>query len=317
MTPQVSVIMPVYNGARFVRDAVKSVLGSVGPSIELLLADDGSADNSVDAALAAANGDDRMRVLRLPHGGVGRARQAALEAARGPYIANVDSDDMTFPDRFARQVACLERDAGLVAIGTRVLAVDADGRPLRILIKHFAHDEIEASYMALRSGALGNPSAMFRREAAQRVGGYDVSLGSVCEDTDLWLRLGEVGRLANLPDVLVRYRVHGANVSIDGVDKASRHAVLAMVVARARARRGIEGESVPAPPAMDAVWERPVNRALMHHFRGHRASAVAALAWATLRHPTEPATHGAIRTVLSGAPQPTPSPLSAPRTAHA
>lgn len=299
MTPQLSVIMPVYNGTRYVREAVESVLACAEPSLELLLADDGSSDDSVAVAQAVAQGDDRLRVLSLPHGGVGKARHAALMAARGEYIANLDSDDVTLPGRFARQVAFLDREPGVVAVGTRMLAIDATGRPLRILIRHFTHESIEANYFALRGGALGNPSVMFRREAAQRVGGYDGSLQSVCEDSDLWLRLGEVGRLANLPDVCVLYRIHGANLSLDTVDTTARRSVLASVVARARARRGLPDDGGAAQPAERAAWERAVDRALMHHFLGRRASSLALLAWATLRHPTAPATHGALRTMLS------------------
>jgi glycosyltransferase involved in cell wall biosynthesis len=307
MTPRLSVIMPVYNGAAYVADAVRSVLASRGPTLELLLVDDGSTDASVAIAEAAADGDARLRVLRIAHAGVGRARQTALLEARGEYVANLDSDDVTMPDRFARQAAFLDAERDHVAVGSRVLAVDEAGKPLRILIRHFTHEEIDSAHLAMHGGALGNPTAMFRRQSALDAGGYIDAFTTVGEDMDFWLRLAEVGRLANLPDVLIRYRMHGANLSLNKTTMEARHEIMRAIVMSARKRRGLPSLDVAAQPAHPAGWERPVDTALLHYFCGRRVAAITAAVAAVAAFPSAPPARSALRTVIAGSPPSAPS----------
>ncbi|MBI3791333.1 MAG: glycosyltransferase family 2 protein [Gemmatimonadetes bacterium] len=301
MTPQLSVIMPVYNGAAWVRDAVASVLASPGVELELVLVDDGSTDDSVARARAQAAGDPRLVVLPVPHGGVARARNAGLHAARGALVANLDSDDTTFPERFARQVAFLAAHPDHVAVGTRALIVDGEGRPQRIWGRHFTHEAIDAAHLAAQGTALGNPTAMFRRQSALDAGGYDDALAKVGEDLDFWLRLAEHGRLANLPDVLICYRVHGSNVSIGQSSKEARAEVTQRVVGAALARRRLAAPPAAGAPPAEYAWERPVNEALLRHFRGERRAATAAALLACARFPAETAARAALRTVTAGA----------------
>src|SRR4051812_32841029 len=108
MSPRVSVVMPVYNGERFIAESVRSVLASDLTDLELLVLDDGSTDGSVAAANAAAAGDPRVRIVTLPHGGVAAARNTGLHEARAPLIANLDADDVMFPHRLSRQLAFLD-----------------------------------------------------------------------------------------------------------------------------------------------------------------------------------------------------------------
>src|SRR5829696_8441401 len=98
MSPRVSVVMPAYGAEKFVAEAVSSVLASRYRDLELLLLDDGSSDATVAEATRAAAGDERLRVIALPHGGVAAARNAGLAHARGELIANLDADDTMFPD---------------------------------------------------------------------------------------------------------------------------------------------------------------------------------------------------------------------------
>lgn len=301
MTPLVSVVMPVYNGRTWIRDAVASVLASTLTDLELLLVDDGSTDDSVAEAQAQAAGDPRLVVLPVPHGGVARARNAALRAARGRYVANLDADDTTFPGRLATQVAFLEARPDHAAVGTRALIVDADGRPRSIWGKHATHEAIDGAHLHAQGNALGNPTAMFRRDLALAAGGYDDTLASVGEDLDFWLRLAEHGRLANLPDVTICYRVHDANTSIGKSSKGERAETTQRVVAAALARRGLAAPPAGSAPPAQYAWEGPVNAALMAHFGGRRAAAVARAAIAAARFPGESWARHALSTTLGPA----------------
>lgn len=297
--PRVSVVMPAFNAERFVAEAVESVLASDFIDLELLLLDDGSTDATVERAERAAGGDPRLHVCRLGHGGVAAARNAALRVARGALVANLDADDVMLPDRLSRQVAYLDAHPECVAVGCRVLMVDTDGRPLRVLIRDFTHEEIDAAHLDGRGGALGNPAAMFRADAARRIGGYRDDLQRTGEDLDFWLRLAEVGRLANLPDVLVRYRVHDRNASIDPSDRERRRAVTIDTVARAYVRRGIT-DRVPekqAPRPMSRA-ERWRDAGLLLHFQGRQGRALPWLLLAAGAKPRCPAARSALATAI-------------------
>jgi glycosyltransferase involved in cell wall biosynthesis len=290
--------MPVFNGERFIGDAVRSVLASRFADLELLVLDDGSTDDSVREAERAAAGDPRLHIVQLSHGGVAAARNAALRAARGELIANLDADDVMLPDRLERQVAFLDAHPEYVAVGSRVIMTDVEGRPLRVLIREFTHEEIDGAHLDGRPGALGNPTATFRADGARHIGGYRDDLHTTGEDHDFWLRLAEVGRLANLPEVLVRYRMHDRNASLDAADRERRHAVTLDTLARAFARRGLVGRA-PAKHAapLPRRAERWRDRALLCHFRQQRIRALALALCAVALEPTSPAARSALRTV--------------------
>jgi glycosyltransferase involved in cell wall biosynthesis len=295
--------MPVFNGERYIAEAVSSVLASHFRDFELLVLDDGSTDRSIAEATRAAAGDARVRVIALPHGGVATTRNAGLAAAAGDLIANLDADDAMFPDRLTRQAAYLERHPDCVAVGSRALVVDATGKPLRIGVRLFSHEEIDDAHLEGRGGAIWNSTAAFRKASAVSVGGYEAGLHTTGEDHDLWLRMAETGRLANLPEVLVRYRIHDANASIGPGKAEQRLPVTLGTLGRAFSRRGITNRKpakLKAPPP--AAWERRCDAALLRYYSGDRRGAIvpALLAW--LSHPAHSATRSAVRTILTRRP---------------
>jgi glycosyltransferase involved in cell wall biosynthesis len=240
-------------------------------------------------------------VFALAHGGVAAVRNAGLQHARGELVANLDADDVMRPERLARQVAFLDAHPECVAVGSRVLAIDSAGRPMRLLIRHFTHEEIDGAHLNGLAGSLGNPTAMFRLAAAQRVGGYSMELRATGEDHDFWLRMAEIGRLANLPEVLTLYRVHDANTSIAKTNREQRVAVTMDTLQRAFARRGIS-DRVPVKqqgvPLTGA--ERMCDAALLCHFSGDRVGAfVRGMASFAMR-PASPVTRSALATILRG-----------------
>ena len=302
-SPRVSVVMPVYNGERYIAEAVGSVLASEFRDWELLVLDDGSTDGSVAVARRVADGDARVRIIELPHGGIAATRNQGLAHARADYIANLDSDDAMFPHRLALQVAYLDAHPECVAVGSRSVVVDADSKPIGMVGRYFTHEDIDRSLLDGNGGAIGNDSAMIRRRVALSVGGYAPQLQMSGEDHDMWLRLAEAGRLVCLPDVLNRYRVHQANASLGEGSKERRLPVTIDNLTRAFARRGISGrqpEKVPAVPM--SAGEKARDTALTMYYRNDRRGAAMRILVAAAVHPRTPGLSSAVRTILGAAP---------------
>jgi glycosyltransferase involved in cell wall biosynthesis len=303
MAPRVSVVMPVYNGERFIAEAVRSVLASEFRDYELLILDDGSTDGSTAVARRIAGDDSRVRIIQLPHGGIAATRNAGLEHARADYIANLDSDDAMFPHRLALQVAYLDAHPECVAVGSRSVVVDADSKPVGMVGRYFTHEDIDRSLLEGNGGAIGNDSAMIRKRVAIAVGGYAPQLQTSGEDHDMWLRLAEAGRLVCLPDVLNRYRIHQSNASLGEGSKERRLPVTLDNLARAFARRGITGrEPVKVSPTPMSAGEKARDKALTLYYQGDRRGAAMRIVTAAVAHPRTPAIANAVLTIIGATP---------------
>ena len=202
--PRVSVIIPTHNASRHLAAAVESILGQTYQSIEVVLVDDGSIDSTRTQIDAYAASDARVRPIHLHRVGTTRALNIGWQASHGEYVARMDADDIALPDRLAKQVAHLDRHPRIVACGCWMLRIDEDGDPVGVSIWPIDHDTIDAGLLA-GQGGLAHPTAMVRRDALAKVGGYRTRF-PVAQDKDLWLRLAEVGKLANLAEVLLHYR---------------------------------------------------------------------------------------------------------------
>lgn len=250
--PRISVLMPVRDGARYLARAVESVLGQSHGDFEFLAVDDSSTDATAGMLARFAEADGRMRVLRPDHAvGTTAALNLAVAEARGEYLARMDADDVARPQRFARQVAALDADPGLGALGSFVEYIDADDRPIRVFEAPVTHEAIDRAHLDQGVPRLWHPAAMLRAEVVRRVGGYDESY-RYGQDYDLWLRIAEVARLANLPEVLLDYRVHLDSVSATKRDVQNELARRALDAALTR--RGTSGgRSLPFPPPESAT----------------------------------------------------------------
>ena len=240
----VSVLLPVYNASRYVGGAVESVLRQTHREFEFLILDDGSRDDSLAQLRRFERRDSRVQVVSRPNTGIVGALNELVALAKGEWLFRMDADDLARPERFERQLAYLDANPDCVALGSRALFMDPDGSPLVEFIDCFDHADIERTLMRPAIGIL-HPTVAMSRRAVLAVGGYRADYPHV-EDLDLFLRLGEVGRLANLPEVLLDYRNHFTNVSHSNATEQSAAALRA--VADACARRGM-GVPVLAPPA--------------------------------------------------------------------
>lgn len=204
MTPRISVIIPVYNAASFVRDAVASVRAQTLHDWEIIFVDDGSTDDSpgVIAELAAAS--PCMKALHQPNAGPASARNYGLQHARGAYIAFLDADDLYPPDKFEMQAARLDADPTLdFTLGRIQYVWLPGGEPIRLRFKEPDHTVI---HVHLGSG-------LFRRRVFEQVGVFDVTL-RYGEDLDWMLRAYEAdSRLIIVKAVTLHYRLHDANMT--------------------------------------------------------------------------------------------------------
>lgn len=205
--PAVSVVLGVYNGERYLAEAIESVLVQTFSDFEFIAVDDGSTDQTVEILRHYEAKDRRIKVLQIPHGGIVDAANAGLRSARAELIARVDADDVSLSERLERQVQYLAEHSEVVCLGSRMLLMEPFGASMGETCHPSTHAEIEAELLLGSGWAMPQPAAMMRKTAVMKIGAYrNEYLWS--EDLDLFLRLAEVGRLANLPEVLVKYRNH-------------------------------------------------------------------------------------------------------------
>ncbi len=205
-TPRISVIMPVRDMAGTVGRAVESIVAQDWSDWELIVVDDGSTDGTSGVLEAWARRDVRVRVERRAPAGIVAALGTGLAAARGEFVARMDADDVSLPGRFSAQVAFLERHGGIGVAGTLV-RFGGDPVAKAGYAAHVAwlNGVVTPEAMARSrfiEAPLAHPSVMFRRELAERLGGYRE--GPFPEDYELWLRWLEAGvRMAKVEQELV------------------------------------------------------------------------------------------------------------------
>ena len=236
--PRVSVLMPVFNAAAYLAEAVESVLAQSFANFELLLHDDGSRDGSWKILQDYAARDPRIRISQGPNAGIAAVLNRLTEAARGTYLARMDADDICLPTRFEKQVQALDAAPDLALVSSDCLVIDAQARPIHFVRVTPCHEEIDAQHLR-GVCAVMHPTVMMRRQALRAVGGYNEAIGCA-EDLELWLRLAEQSKLANLPLVLLHYRIHDQSVSSTCRDQQRRET---QAICEAAGRR--RGVSVP------------------------------------------------------------------------
>ncbi len=240
--PTVSVLMPVYNAEKFINEAVESILNQTFSEFEFIIINDGSTDQSEAILKDFQKRDQRVKVISGPNKGYSTRLNEGLGYAKGDYIARMDADDIALPERFAKQVAFLEDHPNYVAVGSRTLLIDEEGLAIMPFSEQTSHEEIDAAHMTGRGGSISHPSVMLRRETLQSVGGYRENM-EPAEDLDLFLRLAEIGKLANLPDLLLKYRLHPKSVGHSRRLEQQKAAMIAVI--EAHRRRGLTPPSIP------------------------------------------------------------------------
>lgn len=210
--PKISVIVASYNGERFVAETMRAILLQTVADFELLVIDDGSTDGTRAILRDLAAGDNRMRVIEKPNEGLIATLNRGIAEARGGYIARIDHDDVMRLTRLERQAAFLDAHPSFVAVGCLMQSMREDGSYIgtpRIRHEKLRHDP--AAFPPKQQWLYG-PTPMIRAETLRRAGGYREKFVTA-EDRDLCWRLGRLGPMERLPEVLVDYRFHATNQS--------------------------------------------------------------------------------------------------------
>jgi glycosyltransferase involved in cell wall biosynthesis len=205
----VSAVIPAYNYARFVCRAVDSVLAQTYPSLECIVVNDGSTDDTLDV-LAPYN--DRIRIITQKNAGLAAARNTGVRSAHGEFVAFLDADDWWKPEKIAKQVALAEKRPELGAIGTTWERVDGSLKHLAVKVPGRPTDDRAANVrgIACRTTWLGGSGSgvMARRNVFEEVGLFDESMRAA-EDVDMWLRIAQRYPIANVEELLTTLCWHG------------------------------------------------------------------------------------------------------------
>lgn len=202
--PRVTAMITVYNGEGFVADAVQSLLAQSLRDIEVLVVNDGSTDNT--AAVLDSIGDPRLRVVHLPRTGRAGALALACREARGRYVANLDADDVSFPQRLEKQAAFLDAHADHAWVGCG--EEQADSRRGEHHYRTYPADDADIRRQSAKCIPYCHSGVMFRRSLVEEGVNYDPAQPYLI-DFEFFLRVAERYKVANLPAVLVRRHVRG------------------------------------------------------------------------------------------------------------
>ena len=206
---QISVIMPVYNAGKYVKDAIKSILNQTFRDFEFLIINDGSTDNSKEIILSFS--DNRIRYieneknLRLI-----KTLNKGLKLATGKYVARMDADDVALPNRFSKQFSFLEMNTDVVVCGSYIRYFDGAEKSNIRWIKHLDHDIKKRLY----SGAcFAHPSVMIRKKILDEHKLFYNEKYKHAEDYKLWCDLSNHGKFYNIPEILLNYRISESQIS--------------------------------------------------------------------------------------------------------
>jgi glycosyltransferase involved in cell wall biosynthesis len=186
--PQVTVVTPAYNVAKYIGEAIDSVLKQTFTNFEYLVIDDGSTDGTAEAALAHAGHDDRFRLVQVPHVGLSAARNAGIREARSEYIAYLDGDDRWHRRFLERQLSLIHRlsaDVGAVFCRSRMIL--ENGTPIFVQWQRAGRYDFD-DFLIGSNPARNGSSLLVRKSCFDDVGGFAEDMQGA-EDLDMWLRI--------------------------------------------------------------------------------------------------------------------------------
>ena len=243
VTPELSVVMSVYNGAPSLRDTMDSVLSQEGIDLELIVVNDGSTDATggiLDGIRASRDSRISNYTLIKKNQGLTRALIAGCAQARGKYIARQDCGDISLPGRFARQRLILDAKPAVVMVSCATRFLGPSDEELYTVAQ--LSEELEEGLRQLKKvrGPSHHGSTMFRRSTYEQVGGYRAAF-PVAQDLDLWMRVSEVGRCFAMPEVL--YQAKLVPGSISATRRFEQIQAAQSIMACAAARRAGKSEA--------------------------------------------------------------------------
>jgi glycosyltransferase involved in cell wall biosynthesis len=207
--PEISIIMPVFNGEKYIAEAIDSILNQTFNNYEFIIIDDGSIDGTVDIVKKY---DDPRIILTINESNLGLSKSLnkGIKLARGNYIARMDCDDISLPERLAKQINFLEKNPTISMVACRASLIDSIGNDLRMwLSESQTMEEIKAQLP--KNNCIVHPSVMIRADVAKSYLYNEKMITSRrdYEDYELWLRLiSDNNKIAKISESLIRHRVH-------------------------------------------------------------------------------------------------------------
>jgi len=208
--PKISVVMPVWNGGKYVREAIDSILNQTFSDFEFIIIDDGSTDQTI--AIIESYDDPRIRLFKREHEGIVSALNFGVEHARADWIARQDADDLSHPRRFEWQWRAVHRQNGTVLCYGNADYIDENGGRALVRESHFARTQALLRVLMLFKCPIIHTSVLFNKDAFSAAGGY-LQEERHAEDYGLWGRMLADGRFAPVSKRLVRFRVHPESIS--------------------------------------------------------------------------------------------------------
>lgn len=235
LIPKVSVIMPVYNGGLYIQKAIRSILNQTYNNFEFIIIDDDSTDKT--RKIIQSFNDRRIILIKNKQQiGVAKCLNIALNKVNSKYIARMDADDISKLKRLEIQLKYLLNHSDVGVVGSSVDLIDSNGKVYGN--KQYLFKKNDIQNQLLKRNIIIHPTVMFQKKLIDKYGGYDVDLNGA-EDYDLWLRLAKHTKIINLPDKLLKYRIHPENVSNYAIKRVEKATIKSQIKALIRYKYNI------------------------------------------------------------------------------
>lgn len=224
---EVSVVMPAYNAAKYIEAAITSILNQTHRDYELIVINDGSTDNTLAIAQQIAARDSRIKIFNQENLGIVKSLNKGLALSTGKYIARMDADDISAPNRLERQLAAFKANPHLLVCGTWFQKIDSKNKKLATIFDPPTTNKQCKEYLLLKS-CFAHPSVMINRSFSSIISLQYLEDYLYAEDYKLWSTLAHVGEFYNIPEKLLLYRVHNSQVSSRKLEAQRRiHSLIA------------------------------------------------------------------------------------------
>jgi glycosyltransferase involved in cell wall biosynthesis len=233
--PKVSVIMSVYNGEKYLQEAVDSILNQTFTDFEFIIINDGSKDKTKE--ILESYSDPRIRLFHQKNIGLTKSLNRGLKHATGEYIARMDADDISMKNRFKKQVDFLNKNSNIGLIGTWASLIDNDGKNFHNWTLPLEHNSILDRLS--ESNSFMHGSVMFRKHCVDVVGGYRQEF-KYCQDYDLWIRIIEKYNAANIGEFLYKLRRANNSISREKISHQLYFHILTQELAKERKKHGFD-----------------------------------------------------------------------------
>ncbi len=229
--PKVSVVMSVYNGEKYLKEAIDSILNQTFKGFEFIIINDGSTDKT--RKILEFYTDPRIRLINQANMGLAKSLNRGLKIARGEYIARMDADDISLPERLEKEVKLLDNHKDVGLVGIFPMKMDESGRNVGLYKTKTKNEDLRE--VLWRGDLLCHGSVMFRKECVDKVGFYRKKL-KFAEDYDLWFRIAEFFGITNIEEPLYKYRINPDSISLTNLFGQSRYCSLVRMLAKERRR---------------------------------------------------------------------------------